>query len=153
MCAFLIHEGFLTAAPDGNGKCHSWMKLLYIKWHKTYQEEEEKNPKQNKTGSVTLLETRFLFRWISFCLGRKPFHQLEGVLPPWTLNILDFFWTHWQIMHNWFIKVCWCLPLLTWLPLAHLFWFMCCCIQTDENLSCKYGNYCKVSSILLFVVL
>lgn len=53
--------------------------------------------------------------------------------------------------HNWFIRVCWCLPLRTWLPFAHLFLFMCCCIWTDENTSWIYGNYCKVSSLLVCI--
>lgn len=46
MYALLIREGFLTAVPDGNGKCHSWMKLLYMKWNKTH--EEKNKTKQNK---------------------------------------------------------------------------------------------------------
>lgn len=75
MYALLIHEGFLTAVPDGNGKCHSWMKLLHMKWHKAH--EEKNKTRQSKTRSFIPLKTRFLFGWIIFCPGRKPFHHLK----------------------------------------------------------------------------
>lgn len=36
MYALLIPWGISDASvPDGNGKCHSWMKWLFMNWHKT----------------------------------------------------------------------------------------------------------------------
>lgn len=79
--------------------------------------------------------------------------EIEGVLPSISLSILDFFSTHWQIMHQWFIKLCSCLPLHDCLPFAHLLLLVCCRIHTDLYVSsCNYRNYCKVYFFRLCLV-